>query len=81
MELQERRKSVFVITPQLKNSKVVPVVPIEEEQCTHRSDDSAPAADSPLAAEARRKGEVDAIREVDEAGQTVTNGGGAADHV
>lgn len=81
VELQERRKSVFVITPQLKNSKVVPVVPIEEEQCTHRSDDSAPAADSPLAAEARRKGEVDAIREVDEAGQTVTNGGGAADNV
>lgn len=41
VELSNRRKSVSIVTPsQLKKSKVIPVLPLNDEQETHRSDDS-----------------------------------------
>lgn len=69
VEIKTRKMSVsVVIAPQLKNSKVVPVDGTDDEQCTHRSDDSVSIPVN------KREG-VDAIREVDESGRTVTNCG------
>ena len=80
VEVQNRKKSVAVILPpQVKSSKVVP---IEEEQCTHRSDENSATPDGASSSSVEdKKEDVEVIREVDESGRTLTNGGNGADNV